>query len=157
MPETLPDTLSSRSLAVEDLEMKHRAWLLAHKLICLARLVPRKENVDLLEVTTQHLCEAMGEPEGARLEAVQAFTREVAAFMAGYHVHVACGCGYLSLRVTDEATAQRFLEETTEPRSFRPRDLEAYFVEQVLLANKPVSSLAQTCDPAEIRGTLRQL
>ncbi len=39
--------------AREDLRQKRRAWTLAHKLICLARIVSREEGAHLLEVTTQ--------------------------------------------------------------------------------------------------------
>ncbi len=149
--------MSNATSHPETLDFKRRAWLLAHKLIALSRTVPREEQVHFLEVTTQALCNAMGKPEGARLEEVQAFTREVVAFMSGYGTYVSCGCGYLSLRVTDERTAQTFLEDTLEPTSFRPQDLEALFVERVLLASRTPVAAAQTCDPSEIRATLHEV
>ncbi len=101
----------------------------------------------------------MGRPGGARLEEVQAFARDVVAYMAGFGTYVSCGCGYLSLRVTGEETAQAFLEreDILEPTTFTPTDLEAYFREKILLESSGVTELAQTCDPRTIQDTLREL
>ena len=150
----MPDPVTHQD---SDIEMKRRAWTLAHKLIALSRVVPRQESVHLLDVSTQALCNAMGKPEGAQLEEVQGFAREVVDFMSGSGVYVSCGCGYLSLRVTDERTARAFLEEIIEPVSFKPEDLEAYFVDHILLGRTGVSSLPETCVTDEIRTTMREV
>ncbi len=138
-------------------EMKMRAWVLAHKLISMAPIVPPREHADLLVVTTQALCDAMGQPTGARLEEVQAFARDVVAFMKGFGIFVSCGCGYLSLRVTGEETAARFLEADREPVEYRPGDLDACFRKHVLLDSSVEDTLPQTCETGRVRETLHKV
>jgi len=108
----------------ETLEYRRRAWLFAHKVLTLARYLTEREGVDLVDVKTAEVTKAMGRPEGAELEAVQRFVREVLRFLRGWGVYAACGCGYLSLRVGFEERRDRALREGRDLTSYAPEDLE---------------------------------
>lgn len=103
------------------------AWLLAHKLISLARGLEQLADADQLHVTTQELCRAMGRPDGAQLEQVQVFARDVAELMDGYGLDTACGCGYLAFTIGCTGAVERALAEGREPRIYTPADLNQAF------------------------------
>ena len=115
----------------DNLQQKRRAWELAHKLLSIVEIIPKRERKALLVVGTEEICKAMGTPQKAKLEAVQQFVFDVISFMRGHGVFIACGCGYLSLMVCadeghEETVANR---ETT---AFLPESLDEYFEKHVL-------------------------
>jgi hypothetical protein len=109
--------------------MVERAEVFARMLLELARAVPELEDADVLDVRTAEVVRAMGLEEGAPLEQVQAFAREVAARMEGHGISVVCGCGYLSLMVGPAELQEQAFAEGRELRSFEPDDLVAYYRE----------------------------
>ncbi len=129
------------------LERKKRAWRLAHKLITLGRAIPKNEGKDMLDVRTEEICKAMGKPDGAKLEEVREFVLEVVEFMQGYGMYIVCGCGYLSIMVSEAAHRELALEENREPTSFMPQSIDKYLEEYILNTensnNRPVP---QICD-----------
>jgi hypothetical protein len=135
-------------------QRKKRAWEFAHKILSLAKIVPSLERCDLLQVNTQEICRAMGQPEGAKLEEVRDFVYQVLGFLKEYEVHLVCGCGYLSLLASAEDWSERFVEQGREPTSFSPPDLEQYFNEHVINAPRfHRTDVPQTC---ELEGERRR-
>jgi hypothetical protein len=114
--------------------------LLAHKLITIGRAIGERESVDLVQVSTAQLCQAMGAAPGVELERLRQFAQQVAVFLQGYDLHVVCGCGYLSLLVGPRAGVERALAEQRDLTSYAPEDIEAYLDET--LDAQPSSALA---------------
>jgi len=121
------------------LQYRTRAWLLAHKLLTLGRMVKDTYSKDLLHVPTSEITKAMGVSGSARLEDVQAFIYHVLEFMKGYGMVTACGCGYLSIRVGLKTTWNSAQERPTELNEFTVDDLEA-LMEKVLLDTQLASN-----------------
>lgn len=129
-----------------DLQTKKRAWELAHKLITLGRAVAEREGRELLVATTDEICRAMGKPGGASIEEVKRFVCQVLELMQGYQMYMACGCGFLSIRVTTQEACDRALEENRDLRSYTPEDLDGYFDGYLLsAAAHPSSSVPCSC------------
>ena len=114
---------------------REQAWLFAHKLITLTKAVREFAAADQLHVTTQELCKAMGRPDGAELEQVQRFAREVAEFMAGYGLDTACGCGYLAFTIEPEGVWEQAAAAGREPSAYTPRDVDEAW--GALVAGRP--------------------
>jgi len=128
-------------------QQRKRAWVLAHKILSLTKIVQSLDGIDLLQVSTQEICKAMGKPEGARLEEVRDFVYQVLGFLQGYDVHLVCGCGYLSLLASAEDWSERFLEHGREPTPFSPPDLEQYFYEHVINGPRALrTDVPQICE-----------
>jgi len=116
-------------MADADLIRRKSAWQLAHKLLTLAGIVAKREGADLVAVKTEEFCKAMGQPEGAKLEDVRDFVREVVEFMQGFGMYVVCGCSYLSLSVAPEQRMQLALDQNRQPTSFSPDSIDDYLNE----------------------------
>ena len=127
--------------------LRTRAWNLAHQVLSLTRTVPEQEGADLLEVGTSVMCQAMGQPEGAKLEDVKQFVQQVVEFMQGYDAYLVCGCGYLSLLATRKEVAERYFAAGREPSRFCPPDWDAYFQQHVIDAPRSGVVAPQVCQP----------
>lgn len=128
---------------------RERAWIFAHKLLSIVKVIPALEGRDLLVVSTEQICIAMGAPERAPLEAVQRFVFDVIAFMKEYGLYIACGCGYLSLMVCPAERHESIIihRDTT---AFTPESIDGYFARHVLAAGA-----AETCGVEEICDSKR--
>jgi hypothetical protein len=124
-------------------QARRSAWLFAHKLITLAKVVGEFAGTDLIHVTTAELCKGLGRPDGAVLEQVQQFAREVAELMRGYGLDTACGCGYLALTGGEEGCRERALEQDREPTVYTPDDLDAALDAYLLGLRAPASAGGQ--------------
>ena len=130
-------------------DSKKRAWVLAHRILSIVRLLPRLEGKELLVVDTVEIARAMGVPEPAVLEEVRRFVLDVVAFLEGHGVHVVCGCGHLSLLICDEARHEEILGRR-DAASFRPANLDAYFETHVLaLRGADPDGVRQICDDGD--------
>ncbi|MBW1808942.1 MAG: hypothetical protein JRJ19_02670 [Deltaproteobacteria bacterium] len=110
----------------------------------------------MVAVRTEEFCKAMGQPEGARLEDVRDFVREVVEFMQGFGMYMICGCAYLSLSVAPEERLQLALDENREPISFSPVDIDDYIDEYIADSQgKRGFAIRRACDAddREISGT----
>ena len=147
-PESRSDApLRYSTVMAEVDQQRKRAWELAHKILSLIQVVPTREGKDLLQISTQEICRAMGQPEGAKLEEVKDFVFQVLGFLQGYDVHLVCGCGYLSLLASAEDWSERFLEHGREPTPFSPPDLEQYFYEHVINGPRALrTDVPQICE-----------
>ncbi len=140
-------TEEKNAAVVAALERKKRAWHLAHKLITLGRAVPENEGKDMLEVRIEEICKAMEKPDGAKLEEVRKFFLEVVEFMQGYGMYIVCGCGYLSIMVSEAARREMVLKENREPTLFTPESIDRSFDEYVLDTRGSLdNSFRQVCD-----------
>ena len=120
-------------MSTPQIQYQTRAWLLAHKLLTLGRMVKDTHGKDLLHVPTSEITKAMGLSGRAKLEDVQTFIFHVLEFMKGYDMVTACGCGYLCIRVGLKATWNSAQDRETDLSEFRVNDLDA-LMEKVLLS-----------------------
>lgn len=128
------------------LEQRRRAWELAHKILSIVGVLPRLEGKRLLVVSTGEIGRAMGVPEKAKLEEVQRFVFDVISFMKGSPVHIACGCGYLSLMVCRQENHEEIIEDRAAT-AFSPESLDAFFETHVLASTASDSDTVQEiCD-----------
>ena len=119
-----------------NLDQRRRAWELAHKLLSLIPWMQQRQDADLLALPTAQACKAMGMPDGAKLEEVRDFLREVTSFLRGYDMFVACGCGYLSLKVGVREAVEQAHEEGRDLVEITLDDVDAAF-ETFLRDRKP--------------------
>ena len=130
----------------EPLQRRRRAWEFAHKLLSIIEVIPRREGKALLVVRTEEICKAMGVPHKAKLEQVQRFVFDVVAFMRGYGMYIACGCGYLSLMVCSAERHEQIIENR-DATAFLPESVDDYFDKFVLSSSCPEEeSVDEICD-----------
>ncbi len=126
---------------------RRRAWKFAHKLVTLGKAVTEREGKDLLYVSTEEICKAMGQPNGANLEAVQKFVHDVVEFMQGYEMYIVCGCGYLSLMISKAALVESAFENDREPTQFAPKSIDRYLDDYILNTQSSGDNLSkQVCE-----------
>jgi hypothetical protein len=129
-----------------NLHDRKRAWDFAHKLLSIVKVIPELEGKQLLVVKTEEICKAMGATEKAKLEEVQRFVFEVIAFMKGYGMYIACGCGYLSLMVCLEQGHESLIANR-DTTAFVPDAIDGYFERAVLaLRDGDKDTVAEICD-----------
>jgi hypothetical protein len=128
------------------LQDRERAWIFAHKLLAIVKVIRDLEGKELLVVSTEEICKAMGVPEKAPLEAVQRFVFDVIAFTKGYGLYIACGCGYLSLMICPAERHESLIihRDTT---AFVPDSVDGYFEKHVLAAGAAAAGgVEEICD-----------
>ena len=118
MPTAADDTLAQR------------AERLATKLTALVRLVQEREGADLVHVSSDEICRAMGKPQGATLHEVKQFVQLVLEHLQGRGSEAACGCGLLSLQVGRTGFMDRAVAEDRDLTTFVPDDIESYLLSE---------------------------
>jgi hypothetical protein len=116
-----PPMDTHRAEALADL-----ARSLASRLGALVECAVEREGCDLVHVSTEELCRALGKPDGATMEEVKELVRLLLQHLSGRGVAAACGCGLLSLQVGQAGFMDRAVAEERELIVFTPEDIEQY-------------------------------